>query len=217
MASPIVIFAIGVLVTGLWAIFIYVSVRGVMRTEMPQASFDALLEAAPAVVRQAVRVLLAIDGSPASVAAVNEVARCPLPSGSAIEVLVVIHSRVPVVPDFPPWAVTVAATHGESIREQTRAAPELLQAAVSRLQFHHRQVAVTTKLVEGEPKDEILREAEAWKAERIVLGSHGRGRVERVLLGSTAAGVAADATCTVHIVRTPARPEPAESGTSSDR
>ena len=46
MASPIVIFAIGVLVTGLWAIFIYVSVRGVMRTEMPQASFDTKWHAA---------------------------------------------------------------------------------------------------------------------------------------------------------------------------
>jgi hypothetical protein len=42
-----------------------------------------------------VRILLAIDGSPSSDAAVNEVAHSTLVKGSAVEVLTVIHSRVP--------------------------------------------------------------------------------------------------------------------------
>jgi hypothetical protein len=36
------------------------------------------------------------------------------------------------------------------------------------------------------PTDEILRAAIALRAHRIVLGSHGRGRHQRVVLGSTA-------------------------------
>jgi hypothetical protein len=39
-----------------------------------------------------------------------------LPVGSTIELLYAIHSRLPVIPDFPPWAVTTAAAHGESVR-----------------------------------------------------------------------------------------------------
>jgi nucleotide-binding universal stress UspA family protein len=58
-----------------------------------------------------------------------------------------------------------------------------------------------TKTVEDVPKDEILREAAAFGADRIVLGSHGRGRGQRIVLGSTAGAVAAEARGTVQIVR----------------
>jgi nucleotide-binding universal stress UspA family protein len=83
----------------------------------------------------------------------------------------------------------------------------VLEAAAKHLQTHQRHATIMTKTVEGVPKDEILREAAAWGADRIVLGSHGRGRVQRAILGSTAAGVAAEAPCTVEI----ARPRPAAS------
>jgi nucleotide-binding universal stress UspA family protein len=157
-------------------------------------------------------VLLPIDGSAASVAAVQEVAHGPLPPGSTIELLYVIHSRLPVIPDFPPWAVTIAAAHGESIRQQTLHAPELLAAAEKYLRVHQPDVTVVTRIVEGVPKNAILREAAALGADRIVLGSHGRGRGQRVVLGSTVAAVAAGAQCTVHI----ARPRPAAVTASAD-
>jgi nucleotide-binding universal stress UspA family protein len=147
------------------------------------------------------KVLLPIDGSEASVTAVQEVARCPLPPGSTIELLYAIHSRLPVIPDFPPWAVTIAAAHGESIRAQTQHAPEVLAEAAKHLQTHQRRATFVTKTVEGVPKEEILREAHAWGADRIVLGSHGRGHANRAVLGSTAAAVAADAPCTVLVAR----------------
>ena len=70
---------------------------------------------------------------------------------------------------------------------------------------HHRHATIVTKTIEGVPKDVIVREAAALNADRIVLGSHGRGRVQRTILGATAAAVAAEAPCTVQI----ARPRPA--------
>jgi len=138
---------------------------------------------------------------------VQEVAQCQLPPGSSIELLYTVHSRLPIIPDFPPWAVTIAAAHGESIREQARLAPDVLAAAAKHLHAHQHHATIVTKTVEGVPKDEILREAAAWGADRIVLGSHGRGRVRRAILGATAAAVAADADCTVQIAR--ARPSAA--------
>jgi nucleotide-binding universal stress UspA family protein len=195
----LVIVGVGVTLT-LWAVFVYIAVRE-MRADMPEGAFAPALDAQLAGQVGPMKVLLPVDGSEISVAAVQEVAHCPLPPGSTIELLYAIHSRLPVIPDFPPWAVTIAAAHGESIRAQTQHAPEVLAAAAKHLQTHQRHATVITKTVEGVPKEEILREAHVWGADRIVLGSHGRGRANRAVLGSTAAAVAANAQCTVLVAR----------------
>ena len=58
-------------------------------------------------------------------------------------------------------------------------------------------------VAEGEPAREILRAAEDWHADLIVLGTHGRGTLGRLLLGSTADTVFRHAPCPVLIVRQP--------------
>jgi nucleotide-binding universal stress UspA family protein len=205
--APTTLFAIGVFTVVLLAIFVYVSVRGVTHPPAEPAPFDGLLRADPGEATHPLRVLLAIDGSPCSVAAVNDVAHCRLPNGSAVEVLNVIHSRVPVV--FDP-AFTLAAGHADEQHEQERRSPEILQSTATRLRRHRPHLDVTTKVVEGDPKDVIVREAIEWHADRVVLGSHGYGRVGRAVLGSTAAAVAAEAPCSVLIAKpTPSGEDPA--------
>jgi nucleotide-binding universal stress UspA family protein len=201
MTWLLVLVILGVVVTvALWAVFVYIAVREV-KAEVPGGAFATALEAEFAGQPGPMKVLLPIDGSEASVAAVQEVAHCTLPPGSTIELLYAIHSRLPVIPDFPPWAVTIAAAHGESVRAQTQHAPEVLAAAAKHLETHQHDATIVSKTVEGMPKEEILREAAAWGADRIVLGSHGRGRAQRAVLGSTASAVAAEAPCTVQIAR----------------
>jgi nucleotide-binding universal stress UspA family protein len=63
---------------------------------------------------------------------------------------------------------------------------------------------VTTLVEEGHPVTKIIGHATAWKADLIVLGSHGRTGFDRLLLGSVSEGVARHAPCTVEIVRLPA-------------
>jgi nucleotide-binding universal stress UspA family protein len=201
MTWLLVLGIVGALVTvTLWAIFVYIAVRE-MKAEMPRGSFAEALNAQWDDKPVPMKILVPIDGSEASVAAIREVGHCRLPVGSTIELLYAIHSRLPVIPDFPPWAVTIAAAHGESVRAQTRHAPEVLGAAAKYLESQQPHATIVSKTVEGIPKDEILREAAAWEADRIVLGSHGRGRGQRAILGSTAAAVAAEAPCTVQIAR----------------
>jgi nucleotide-binding universal stress UspA family protein len=196
--APATLVAIGVFTVVLLAIFVYVSVRGITHEPPEPAPFDELLRANAGETTHPLRILLAIDGSPCSVAAVNDVAHCRLPNGSAVEVLTAIHSRVPVIPD-PAFAF--AAGRADDLHEQARRSPEIQQAAVTRLRRHRPHLEVTTKVVEGDPKDVILREATEWHADRVVLGSHGYGRVGRAVLGSTAAAVAAEAPCSVVIAR----------------
>lgn len=61
--------------------------------------------------------------------------------------------------------------------------------------------SVTTALEEGDPRFVIVDYASQWKADLILLGSHGRRGLGRLLLGSVAEHVARHAHCSVMIVR----------------
>ena len=54
---------------------------------------------------------------------------------------------------------------------------------------------------EGHPAHEIVEAAKAWSADLVVVGSHGRGGLGRVLLGSVADAVMRHALCPVLVVR----------------
>lgn len=66
------------------------------------------------------------------------------------------------------------------------------------------QLTVEHHLTVGTPADEILRYCEKLDAELIVMGSHGRGALGRLLLGSVAEKVARNAKCPVLTIRHPA-------------
>lgn len=53
----------------------------------------------------------------------------------------------------------------------------------------------------GKSATEIVKAAKDWPADLIVIGSHGRGGVKRLLLGSVAEAVMRHAACPVLVVR----------------
>jgi len=53
----------------------------------------------------------------------------------------------------------------------------------------------------GEPVESVAEAAGDWRADLVVIGSHGRDGVDRFLLGSVAEGVARHAPCPVLVVR----------------
>jgi nucleotide-binding universal stress UspA family protein len=70
-------------------------------------------------------------------------------------------------------------------------------------------VRATPQFVDGGiPSEEIVRVAEQNKTDVLVLGTHGRSGVMKVLLGSVAARVVATASCPVLTVRMPADSRP---------
>lgn len=144
------------------------------------------------------RLLVAVDGSATSAATLDEVAARPWPSGSEIEVVTVIHSPVPV---FPDPAFSMAAIHAEQERQQAHDAPALLEAAVGRLQSASPGVSVSSRVLEGDPAEAIVGEAQRLHADEIFLGSHGHGPIWHGLMGSVSQKVVARAPCSVQIVR----------------
>jgi len=64
-------------------------------------------------------------------------------------------------------------------------------------------VPYTHRMVMGSPSDEIIRMAKDERADMIVMGTHGRSGVARLLMGSVAEQVLRHAPCPVMVVRQP--------------
>ena len=147
------------------------------------------------------KILLAVDGSSYSDAAVEAIARRPWPANSEIKILSVIEP-------FTPYMTEVWATSNEFWEELDKASKDQANAAlddaVAKLTANaSRSLQLTTEIVKGNPKNAILDEAEKWGADLIVLGSHGYTGFKRMLLGSVSQAVASHAHCSVEIVRLP--------------
>jgi len=64
-------------------------------------------------------------------------------------------------------------------------------------------IQVQHVLVEGDPATEIVRHAREVNADLIVMGTHGRTGLDRLLMGSVAEKVMRDAQCSVLVVKLP--------------
>jgi nucleotide-binding universal stress UspA family protein len=64
-----------------------------------------------------------------------------------------------------------------------------------------RDVPVTTHVIEGAPSTEIVRYAEREDCDLVVMGTHGRGGIDRLLLGSVAEKVVRSSNVPVLTVR----------------
>jgi nucleotide-binding universal stress UspA family protein len=145
------------------------------------------------------RILLAIDGSSFSDAAVNEVALRPWPLASELRIISVVEP--PLLPTVETWvppdnyyeALEAAA------EDQARATVEKATEAIGRAQGDH--LKVTAEIISGHPRHVIVDEAEQWEADLIVVGSHGYTGLTRLWLGSVSQAVASHAKCSVEIVR----------------
>lgn len=81
---------------------------------------------------------------------------------------------------------------------------QTLEQQLQQLQPCPPEVSVERLLVEGEPSVAIIRVAKEKNCDLIVLGTHGRTGLKRLLLGSVAEKVLRGAPCPVLTMRTPA-------------
>lgn len=147
------------------------------------------------------KVLLAIDGSPYSDAAIEEVAMRAWPLGTTIKIFSVFEMPLPATPDawaLPPnYLEEVEAAGRQNSEKIVQSARERLEKRTGEL------VGIESKVVLGSPRSMILEEAETWGADLIIMGSHGYSAWERFLLGSVSQGVVSHAKCSVEVARLP--------------
>ena len=145
------------------------------------------------------KILLAIDGSKYSEAAIQTVSSGFRAQDTEVLVLQVVE---PLVFSSPPQMA-----HGYAPEMAARLQDQLKQAreSVAHTAETLRKVGfnVDSRVAENEVRTGILDIAGVWHADLIVLGSHGEKGLRRFLLGSVAEFVARHAHCSVLIVRTP--------------
>jgi len=135
------------------------------------------------------RLMLATDLSFASERAADEAIRVAVESGAELVVLSVVDpGRLRL-----PGGLFLRRVDQERAR---------IEADVQKLVRRARQAGVrATFLVwEGDPAEAILAAAESEQIDAIVLGSHGRGLLGRLVLGSISGAVSEQATCQVLVV-----------------
>ncbi len=147
------------------------------------------------------KILLAVDGSAFSDAAVEEVARRPWPPHS--EVKAITAAEIPIALGMEPWAVLPEYFEnlGTAVREN---ADRVIQGALAKLQaIEDKSLKISSEVIQGSPQQVIVEEAERWNADLVVIGSRGLGAWNRLLLGSVSNSVVHHANCSVEIVRKP--------------
>jgi len=147
------------------------------------------------------RLVIGVDGSPNAQAAVDAMAARVWPPGSAVYVVTVLDARLstalaPTPPLLEEWVGASPVDMQEWVHHMVETLGQPLQAA---------GLAVSSDVKEGDPKRILPEIADQWEADCLVVGARGLSRMQRFLLGSVSAAVAARAHCSVEVIRLPYR------------
>ncbi len=143
--------------------------------------------------------LLAVDGSDQSLDATRVFEA--LSPAESLKVLYVVN--VPGVP-YPAIGANVAKDLALTVESTMREEGErVLEQAVSLLPLH--PGAVFKQLEMGKPAESILRVAEEGKADLVVMGARGLGRLQEQIFGSVSHRVMTHAHCSTLLVKQPLR------------
>ena len=141
------------------------------------------------------RVVVATDGSTDARTAAQWLADFPLAADA--QVLLVGVVNLPASPiDIP-----TVTTFKDALMEEARGGIEALVPL-----FKGRVASIETRVVIGDPRQEIVRLAHDSSADLVVVGARGLGAMATALLGSVSLAIARHAACAVLVVRPKPRP-----------
>jgi nucleotide-binding universal stress UspA family protein len=148
-----------------------------------------------------VRILLGNDGSNNAEAMIQTVAQRSWPEKTEARIVSVAQILMPPSAllegnaEFQEPAMTVMREVDERERVWL-----FKTANDSAEQLRRAGLSVSETLVEGDPRQQIIEEADRWSADAIFVGARGLGRLQRMLLGSVSSYVASHANCTVEVI-----------------
>jgi nucleotide-binding universal stress UspA family protein len=147
------------------------------------------------------KILLATDGSDFSKAAIDILPDIiGKPEDAIIKILSVYEHPSPMGTE--PFAIS-SEFYNELEQIRQKAAENIVEQAKTQIKqmFPNAAVELTTRVAIGSPQQIIVETADEWKANLIIIGSHGYSFWSRILLGSVSNSVVQHAHCSVLVVR----------------
>jgi nucleotide-binding universal stress UspA family protein len=139
------------------------------------------------------RLLVGVDGSPSSEAALNAMLQREWPPATEVRLVTALWTIPPVTTHQPIGPVT-AWVMEENARVRAAVDTAVAQCRAAGLQ-------VEAILKDDVPQKLLLEEAETWDADCIFVGAHGMNVLERFMIGSVSSAIASRAHCSVEVVR----------------
>jgi nucleotide-binding universal stress UspA family protein len=144
------------------------------------------------------KIVLGLDDSPFAEAALDWVCRQRWAEGT--EVVVVSSYRAPITAYAEVYA-PAAPFPAEMVTELTHHHEEI--AAKGCATLRSAGFPARSRVLQGDPREVLVDVARAEGAELVVVGSHGRTGLAKLVLGSVAAHVVGHAPCSVMVVKRP--------------
>ena len=133
-------------------------------------------------------ILLATDGSKTSLAAAQAVAETIWPADSEVKVVSVVNPMIYSLEEIGLLRDRRTSWAHQSIGQAVRA-------------LRDTPLRVSGEVTAGGTAQQIIEQAKNWRADLIVVGTHERRGLKRLLFGSTSAAVAKQAHCSVRVIR----------------
>jgi len=140
------------------------------------------------------KVLIGVDDSPCSEAAIRYVAEAAWLKGTKF---IVLSAVAPIF--VGPGEAAASDAIGRLLEEQERYHEEIAKRAAARLL--EAGMSAEARMVVGDPRAALTEAAHGEHVDLLVVGSHGRTGIQKLLLGSVASHVVTHAPCNVLVVR----------------
>jgi nucleotide-binding universal stress UspA family protein len=153
------------------------------------------------------RILIPVDGSDTSTRGLEQAIRLAKDQGARLRLVHVVEEYVVVQSAGVPEAGSYVGDLIDSLQAEGKKIIAKATALAGRRGV--KADGVTFESFSSRSSDYIVREAKKWKADLIVMGTHGRRGVNRLVLGSDAEIVVRTSPVPVLLVRSPERKAPA--------
>ena len=148
------------------------------------------------------KILIAVDESEYTQAIVDFVVKSQWSASNIIVLNVVDPLKINSL-----MAVLPGPILDEMVEKNLQRAKTTTTSAANQIRSAMKSCQVREEILEGKAAQVILELAQEWRADLIVMGSHGKTGFSKLLLGSVSLAVTSHASCSVLIVRLKSDPD----------
>jgi nucleotide-binding universal stress UspA family protein len=145
------------------------------------------------------KIIIGVDGSKQSDAAIEACGKF-IKFVTSVKIISVVEQNYAMATE--PFVMS-SELYSELAASEKKLAGERVEKAKNNLikALGDSKTEVTTEVLLGNPSRQIIEEAENWKADLIIVGSHGYGFWQRAMIGSVSDSIIHHAHCSVLVVK----------------